>query len=222
MTFTDDLWDRIGSIRAAIDDLPFVGALADGSLERRLFVGYLAQDAHYLGDYARALAAAAAQSRRADDLAFWAGAARDAVLVERALHESHLGGLDPGEPSPTCVAYTGHLLALTTAGHLPSLAAGLLPCFWIYADVGETLLARAGSLEGHPYADWVATYADPDFAASTATARAIVDRLADLGSPDDRARMEAAFVRAAQYEWMFWDAAWRQETWPVVPVSPLP
>lgn len=215
MTFTDDLWARIAPIRAAIEELPFVEALADGSLERGLFVGYLAQDAHYLGDYARALAAAAAQSHGADELAFWAGAARDAVLVERALHESHLVGVEPAEASPTCVAYTGHLLSLTTAGHLPSLAAGLLPCFWIYADVGETLLARAGSLERHPYADWIATYADPDFAASTAAARAIVDRLASAGSPEDRARMESAFVRASQYEWMFWDAAWREETWPV-------
>lgn len=215
MTFTADLWARIAPIRAAIEELPFVEALADGSLERGLFVGYLAQDAHYLGDYARALAAAAAQSARGDELAFWAGAARDAVLVERALHESHLVGVEPVVASPTCAAYTGHLLSLTTAGHLPSLAAGLLPCFWIYADVGETLLARAGSLEGHPYADWIATYADPDFAASTAAARAIVDRLASAGSPADRARMESAFVRASQYEWMFWDAAWREETWPV-------
>jgi thiaminase/transcriptional activator TenA len=26
--------------------------------------------------------------------------------------------------------------------------------------------------------------------------------------------MTAAFVRGCEYEWMFWDAAWRQEAWP--------
>jgi thiaminase/transcriptional activator TenA len=27
--------------------------------------------------------------------------------------------------------------------------------------------------------------------------------------------MTDVFVRASQYEWMFWDSAWRLETWPV-------
>jgi thiaminase/transcriptional activator TenA len=27
--------------------------------------------------------------------------------------------------------------------------------------------------------------------------------------------MHQAFATASRYEWMFWDAAWRQETWPV-------
>ncbi len=31
---------------------------------------------------------------------------------------------------------------------------------------------------------------------------------------DDGARI-AAFERASRYEWMFWDAAWRQEAWPI-------
>ena len=30
-----------------------------------------------------------------------------------------------------------------------------------------------------------------------------------------RARMHAAYRRASQYEWMFWDSAWRLEAWPV-------
>jgi thiaminase/transcriptional activator TenA len=30
-----------------------------------------------------------------------------------------------------------------------------------------------------------------------------------------RARMHAAFTRATQLEWMFWDSAFRLETWPV-------
>lgn len=42
MTFTAEIWARIAPIRAAIEKLPFVEALADGSLERGLFVGYLA------------------------------------------------------------------------------------------------------------------------------------------------------------------------------------
>ena len=45
----------------------------------------------------------------------------------------------------------------------------------------------------------------------------IVDALADVADDGVRAAMAAAFVRSSQYEWMFWDAAWRLETWPVAP-----
>jgi thiaminase (transcriptional activator TenA) len=31
----------------------------------------------------------------------------------------------------------------------------------------------------------------------------------------DETRARAHFVTTARYEWMFWDAAWRREVWPV-------
>ena len=54
-----DWWAEIAGVRAEIDDLPFVRGLADGTLGREAFLEYLAQDALYLRDYARALAEAA-------------------------------------------------------------------------------------------------------------------------------------------------------------------
>jgi len=33
--------------------------------------------------------------------------------------------------------------------------------------------------------------------------------------PGSKARATEAFVTTARYEWMFWDAAWRLEEWPV-------
>ena len=74
---------------------------------------------------------------------------------------------------------------------------------------------RVGDLTGHPYGDWIGTYGDPAFAAATATAIATVDRLADESSATTRGRMLDAFVTASRHEWLFWDAAWRQEAWPV-------
>lgn len=219
MTFSDDLWQAIAPIREAIDALPLVTGLRDGSLDTERFGYYMTQDALYLADYGRALAACAAQSPDADDLVFWAESARQTVVVERELHAAHVAnGLgDLGEQSPTCAAYTGHLLTLSTRGCYPALAAGVLPCFWIYDDVGTRLKAAVGDLAAHPYGDWISAYGDPEFAASTAHARRIVDALADAADDGVRAAMAAAFVRSSQYEWMFWDAAWRLEIWPVAP-----
>ncbi len=216
-SFSEVAWERIGPIRAAIDALPFVAGLRDGTLSGDRFAYYMTQDALYLADYGRALAACAAQATDADDLVFWAESARQTVVVERELHAAHVerGLGDLGEASPTCTAYTSYLLALSTQGCYPALAAGVLPCFWIYDDVGTRLKAAVGDLAGHPYGDWIAAYGDPDFADATRRAREVVDRLARAADPAVRARMETAFVRAAQYEWMFWDAAWRRETWPI-------
>lgn len=215
MSFTDDAWTATTHIRAAIDAHPFLNGLHDGTLEPGLFVGYLAQDAHYLAGYARALAGCAAQALDHAATAAWAQHVHDAVAVERTLHESHLAGTAPVEPSPTCLAYTSYLSALAAQGAYPVLAAGLLPCFWIYDDVGRRFKEQLADLSDHPFGDWIATYADPAFSAATVLVRQTIDRLAAESGPAVRQRMLAAFTTSSRYEWMFWDAAWRGEQWPV-------
>lgn len=214
-SFTTDAWDRADAIRQAIDDLPFVTGLADGTLSAQRFGYYMAQDAHYLGAYARVLAACAAQSPDAAQLTFWAAGAQRAIAVESALHESHLRGSAPVEASPTCVAYTSYLFSLVGAGSYPALVAGVLPCFWIYQDVGDRLVDTVSGTSEHPYADWIATYADPAFAAVTHQVRQLTDALADDAAPATRQRMHETFHTASRFELLFWDAAWRCEQWPV-------
>ena len=214
MTFSDDVLTRIGPIRAAIDDLPFVRGLADGTLPRDKFDYYMTQDALYLGEYGRALAGLAKMTDDPDEMVFWAQCAKDSVLVERALHASHVDVMAAASASPTCRAYTSYLLA-AQSGDYAVAAAAVVPCFWIYQDVGDRMLERAGDLKSHPYGDWIGTYADPAFAEQTRSVLGIIDRLADRGGDALRERMAEAFVQASRYEWMFWDAAWRKEAWPV-------
>ncbi|MBO3753152.1 TenA family protein [Streptosporangiaceae bacterium NEAU-GS5] len=213
--FSAAAWQATADIRAAIDALPFVSGLRDGSLSRERFTYYLAQDAHYLCDYARTLAAAAAKADLTDEIAFFAQSARTAIVVERMLHETHVSDISAWGPSPTCIGYTSYLLAIAHTQGYPELVAAILPCFWIYQDVGSRLLAAAGDMTSHPYGDWIATYADKEFAAATDQARRITDRVAAMADPATVERMHTAFLTASRYEWMFWDAAWRQEAWPI-------
>ena len=215
MSFAQDAWEAIAPIRKAIDKLPLLTGIQDGTLPRDTFAYYMAQDAHYLADYGRVLAAAASQTTDADELLFWARSAHTTVIVERELHATHVADFAAIPKSPTCTAYTSYLLSLAAAGRYPALAAGILPCFWIYEDVGRRLKDRVGDLTGHPYADWISTYGDPAFAASTEQAKQILDHLAAQTDPGTVERMHQTFATASRYEWMFWDAAWRQETWPV-------
>ena len=144
--FSEAAWQRTARLRTAIDELPFNTELAAGTLSRERFQGYIVQDALYLAQYSRILAIAGARGPDAETLRAFGSCALEAVAVEQALHERYLTefGVDPArlvdaEPSPDCLGYTSFLLA--TAYHEPweVLVAALLPCFWIYWDVGSAI-----------------------------------------------------------------------------------
>jgi thiaminase/transcriptional activator TenA len=111
------------------------------------------------------------------------------------------------------LAYVSFLHSVALTRGYPELVAAVLPCFWVYQHVGKHIADTVGELAGHPYEKWIATYADEEFAASVDTAKGIADRLA-TDNPQHTDAMTAAFVRGCEYEWMFWDAAWRKENWP--------
>ena len=215
MTFTDDLWVDIEPIRTRIATMPFLTELGAGTLNRDTFVGYLGQDALYLTEYSRALAMAAAAAPTTVEARFWSHSSHSALAVEQQMHLGHITDLSRHRPSPTTTAYTSYLLARATSGGYPVLTAALLPCFWLYADAGEALLQAAGDLTGHRYAEWISTYADPEFAIATAQAREIVDKAAEEANGATREAMTDAFVTASRFEWMFFDAAYQREVWPV-------
>lgn len=213
--FTDELWEEIAPIKKAIDQGQFVRGLGDGSLSQDKFNYYMVQDALYLAAYAKALAGLATFAHDPDDLVFWAEASANSIKVERELHASHVDVMAAATPSPTCRAYSDFLAAQLASGEYGIVAAAVLPCFWIYQVVGTELLDTAGDLEKHPYGDWIGMYANPVFAEETKIVRGIVDRVAEGVVELQRQRMRDAFVQASRYEWMFWDAAWRMETWPI-------
>lgn len=207
--FSGMLWADIEGIRRAIFDLPFIEALGDGSLERHQFAYYLAQDALYLSAYSRALARASALAGSDTEQRFWATAAHYCLDVEAELHRNWLG-TEPVPPvGPVTKSYVDHLLAVSAQGSYAVLVAALLPCYWLYADVGSRLhsefLARTTGT-AHPYAAWLETYADEDFAAATREAICITDAAARAGSAAERAAMRTAFAQSSQYELDFFDA----------------
>lgn len=208
MTFTQHAREASADAVQRILEHPFVTGLADGTLPRETFVRYLVDDAHYLLHYARALAAVASRLADADDVGTWAGFAVGAVAGERELHTEVLSaaGVAPDTltPSPTCQEYTGFLLDHVRASLVEVAVAALLPCFRVYLDVGRHLASAA---TGTAYADWIATYAAPEFALQVERAEATADRLAAApGAARDA--MTRAYLDAVALEWHFWDASW--------------
>ncbi len=77
----------------------------------------------------------------------------------------------------------------------------MLPCFWLYQDVGARL--HPLSHAEHPYWSWLDTYADPAFEASTRRAIDIVTQVAATVDETKRAEMREAFRASAAHEHAF-------------------
>ncbi|TAM93109.1 MAG: thiaminase II [Jatrophihabitans sp.] len=218
--WSERLWAPAQDTYAAILAHPFLAGLTDGSLPRARFAYYLAQDVHYLRDYARALALVGARAPNHHIGAMFATHAAEAVAAELALHEQILPqlGVDPAAldaipASPTTTAYTSYLLATGYGSGFADGLAAVLPCYWIYQRVGDTL-AGQGSPD-RLYQRWIDTYAGDRFAATVDAVLAVVNETGPGLSDEDRRRAGRHFCTTARYEWMFWDAAWRQEAWPI-------
>ena len=218
--FSDRAWAATAEIRRAIDELPFLAELGAGTLAPAVFRHYLEQDTLYLGGYARALALLAARAPDPAAAAFWAGSAQNCGLVETQLHADLLASellgpaAAPPAPSPTCLGYTSYLVAAAATAPYAVAVAAVLPCYWVYADVGARLAPQARAAADHPYRRWVATYDAEPFQAATAEARRLADAVART-SPAEEPAMLSAFAVATRYELEFWRAAHACEAWAV-------
>src|SRR5437773_2701779 len=209
MAFTDELWRGIEPIYGAILRHPFVTGLTDGSLPRSSFQFYAVQDALYLREFARALSITAARARRDEWIIMFNEHAAGALKVERALHEGFFKefGLSSEEVAstplaPTNLAYTSYLLGVAYGAPFHEAVAALLPCYWIYWEVGKTL-ERGGSVDPL-YARWIGTYASKEFGGLVTAVLDATDQTAERLQSAEREAMRRHFVTTSRYEWMFW------------------
>ncbi len=200
--------------------MPFNAELAAGTLSEARFRHYIVQDAHYLVGFGRALALAAARAPHPDRIVQFARAAEAAIVVERSLHAGFMrdfgvsaGAFASTDVTPACQHYVSYLLATAYgADHAVGLAA-LLPCFWIYAEIGRDIHARAA--RPNPYQAWIDTYAGEEFHDAVARMIAATDEAARAASPAAVADMHAAFATATRLEFLFWQSAYDLERWPI-------
>ncbi|MEY9943692.1 thiaminase II [Kitasatospora sp. GAS1066B] len=220
-TLTEELWaETVAPVYAQILSHPFLAGLTDGTLPRAAFRHFVVQDSHYLRDYARALAGCAAKATGEAEVRAFADDAIGALAAEQGMHAEFLEAFGQSaeaaaaEPVlPTTRAYTSYLLATVHGGSFAEAVAAVLPCYWVYARVGEQLLAA--SSPDPLYARWIAVYGDEAFQSVVRRVLELTDRLGEQVSPTERRRIHEHVRTTTRYEWMFWDAAWRGEQWPV-------
>lgn len=195
---------------------PFVEALADGTLPRRAFLGYLAQDYLFLVHFSRAWALAAVKGETIEEIRFAAGVLDALIGQEMRLHVETCAAAGIPESAlmatpeaPENLAYTRYVLDAGLSGDLLDLLAALAPCVLGYGEIGSRLAAEASL--GGPYANWIATYGGADYQAACAAVGGLIDLAVRRRLGDDPAasprwpRLAVRFATAVRLEAGFWD-----------------
>ena len=207
MSWTKDVWAESARIFEGIKDLPFIKELADGSLDPSRFDRYIAQDELYIGNYGRQMFQLADMMTDPGQKEMFRLFAQSGIDGEKAMHELLIGrfGIDTQvTPSVVTSTYNNHTQAAIDSGSKEVALAAMLPCMWIYNEVGLYIRSIA-SLEGNPYKEWVLEYGNEEFTEGVNAVLAIADEWAAAVDDATRARMTQAYLEAALFEYAFWD-----------------
>jgi thiaminase (transcriptional activator TenA) len=209
MKFSECLWQETFPIYQQILQHPFNTELAEGTLDEKRFIFYMEQDSYYLISFSRALALIAGRATSSKTIQQFLSFSLGVLVGERELPASFLpsnNSCDRIEPSPSCLAYTQYFLATATTAPLEEAVTAVLPCFWIYREVGRHIAAHCK--HANPYMRWIETYSSQEFSDGTDQAIFLLDELAGQASTGALERMKKAFEYSSLFEWHFWNDAY--------------
>ena len=220
-SFTQQLRRQAGEIWRSIQAHPFLDELQAGTLPMDRFTYFILQDYLYLLDFAQVLCLGGAKSPDLQTLEIFTRHALIAVEVERSFHATfgkNLGfsqqQLERTPKGPVTEAYTRHLQAVARAGGLAEIVAAVLPCYWIYGEVGKRLY-RNRPTKPKIYRQWIETYASEEYWKPVREQIRLMDHLGASARGREKEIMRSHFVLSSRYEFLFWDQAYRLEEWPV-------
>lgn len=221
MGFSDELRPEADEIWSAIVNHPMVQRLGNGTLDEDPFRYWVRQDYVYLIDYSRVFALGAAKAPGPDRMRTFAELLESTINTEMDLHRSYAAEfgiseteLENTRASPTTQGYTDFLVRTASHGTFGDIIAALLPCMWGFNETGKRL-EETGIPDHEGYAKWIEMYAGDEFTELTEWCLALMDDVATDAGERRLARYRELFLTSARYEYRFWDAAWRQETWDV-------
>lgn len=211
MTLSEEAWDAVVPVVRAIKNHPFNLELAQGTLAQDVFGYYVEQDTLYLQDFARCHALLAARAPLEHMEAFLRYANATLVAEQEVVHvffKARFELQETGRLAPATLSYTSALLRWCALEPVEVGLAALLPCFWVYREVGLSIAAQ--TIPENPYQRWIDTYTGEEFAHTVHGCIALFDMLAARTHAPMRQMMLDVFYKSTCLEWHFWNDAYHQ------------
>lgn len=220
MTFCDEVRKECDDLWQGSFDHPFIKNIATGKLPEEVFKFYVKQDSYYLKHFAKVHALGAVKANDIVTTQRFAQHAEETCGAEIALHERFFDMLHVTneelaafQPAPIAYEYTSHLYRVAAEGDLADILAAILPCYWLYYEIGERL---KDATPNHPvYNKWIETYGSEWFENAVKEQIARMNQLAADLSIERRNELKEHFRKSSHYEWHFWEMAWTKQQWTI-------
>ncbi|MEM6631079.1 MAG: thiaminase II [Bacteroidota bacterium] len=217
MKWSQKAWEASLPLYEKILIHPFNRELMQGTLPKEKFEFYLQQDAFYLIEFGKVLVGTAMKMEDTDHAKAFLTFGSETIAEEQVLHDTYFKQFQTDsapQASPTCLLYTSYMHTVLATKSLPEALGVVLPCFWIYKEVGDYIYQHQ-SKTANPYQAWIDTYAGEGYGEAVQLAIDICDEVASACTPAQQEQMIQTFLMSSKMEWMFWDSAYRLEDWPV-------
>lgn len=208
-TFSQRAWKEVEPILERIKAHPFLTGLADGTLPREMFMTYIRQDSVYLHANAEETSLLADMLPESELKEIFRRTAIESIQAEKDM-QAMLGvsSDEQIEPMEATLGYLRHTRSIIDSGDLAMSLAAMLPCQWVYDHIGHYILSREKT--PNPYHEWISCYTTEAMGRSTMLTIQLTDEMAHGTSPERQEQMLQAFVRSTQWEYEFWDQAYRK------------
>ncbi|MGL9759535.1 MAG: TenA family protein [Wolbachia sp.] len=202
---SETVWRKSKHVYQDIINQPFNQELMNGTLSRERFCYYIEQESFYLTNYANALAMIAARSRNVEHIEHFLEASLDAIDEQQtfnSLLKKEFNFKETGNLTLAILAYTSYLRYISAVEPLEVTVAAVLPCFWVYKEVG--LHIAKNSIYNNPFASWIRNYSSEKFALGMKKTIDIFDNISEQVTKSVRQQMCDTFHKCVVLEWHFW------------------
>ena len=220
MNFTEHLREVTDHLWAREQQHPFINEIGSGDLDLERFRYFMKQDYLFLIEFCKVISLAIPRCETVPDMAWFSRLLDETLNKEMELHTSFCGDfgittneLMETEMSPTTYAYTRHLLQIAYSSGPTDIATAILPCSWGYSELGKMLHANGLPEHAPLYSRWIRMYSSDEFADLACWLRDFIDRGSIFYNDSRKQTLAKIFRLSSEYEYQFWDAAYRMESW---------
>lgn len=202
---TDQMWDRAKPIYEKTLQHPFLVELAEGTLSKERFELYLVEDIAYLKAYRELLLSLSDKAPNREWKQFLIQGSEDCAKEVDHIHSTYLSGRKTSSkpPSKTNAAYIAFLHKNVNQRSFTEGLAAVLPCYWIYWEVGRTLKLRGS--KNTTYQRWIDYYSDDAYRVTVTT---ILKMMNEAAKDQSSEKLIQIFATGANHEYLFWDSAY--------------
>ncbi|KTD51103.1 TenA family protein [Legionella quateirensis] len=193
----------------SIYDHPFNQELFSGTLPQEKFGQYLRDDFLYLRQFSSALHHIAKRTIKSNpDLSSQLNNLADDVINNEhkmQLHyQIHFNNFNEHQMGYAVSEYSQYLVNTSTQAKVPEALCSILPCFWIYYQLG-TMTQTSTRITPHPYHDWIATYSGAEFVQVTQDLAATVNLMVGDANQISHSELIRFFSRSVAFELDFFN-----------------